>query len=231
VNGNIDLSGNVLGLVSGANISKGNPKTLFGIPYSQYIRTELEFRHYLRINKRNILASRILGGIGYAYGNSELLPFVKAFFAGGTNDIRAFRARSLGPGTFYAGNASTSTVALPDQPGDIKMEMNTELRTKLFSFLYGAFFVDAGNIWTMKADSSRPGSQFSSNFIKEMAVGTGLGLRIDVSYFVVRFDFSIPIRKPFLPDGKRWVFHDIDFGSAEWRKQNLVFNLAIGYPF
>ncbi len=231
VNGNIDLSGNVLGLVSGANISKGNPKTLFGIPYSQYIRTELEFRHYLRINKRNTIASRILGGVGYAYGNSDLLPFVKAFFAGGTNDIRAFRARSLGPGTYYAGNASTSTVALPDQPGDIKMEMNTELRTKLFSFLYGAFFVDAGNIWTMKADSSRPGSQFTSNFLKEMAVGTGLGLRIDVNYFVIRFDFSMPIRKPFLPEGKRWVFHDIDLGSAEWRKQNFVFNLAIGYPF
>lgn len=231
VNANIDLSGNLMGILSGANISKGNPKTLFGIPYSQYIKTELEFRHYLRINKSNILASRILGGIGYAYGNSELLPFVKAFFAGGTNDIRAFRARSLGPGAFYAGNASTSTVVLPEQPGDIKMELSTELRTKLFSFLYGAFFVDAGNIWTIKADSSRPGSKFSSNFMKEMAVGTGLGLRVDVSYFVLRFDISIPVRKPFLPDGKRWVFHEIDFGSPDWRRQNLVFNLAIGYPF
>ena len=111
------------------------------------------------------------------------------------------------------------------------MEMNTELRTKLFSFLYGAFFVDAGNIWTMKSDSSRPGAQFSSNFLKEFAVGTGLGLRIDVNYFVVRFDFSMPIRKPFMPEGKRWVFHDIDLGNADWRKQNFVFNLAIGYPF
>lgn len=231
VNANLDLSGNMMGILSGADISKGNEKNLFGIPYAQYIRTELEFRHYLRINKRNILASRILGGIGYAYGNSELLPFVKAFFAGGTNDIRAFRARSLGPGSFYAGNASTSTVVLPEQPGDIKMEFNTELRTKLFSFLYGAFFVDAGNIWTMKTDSTRPGSKFSNNFMKEMAVGTGLGLRIDVSYFVLRFDFSIPVRKPFFPDGKRWVFNEIDFGSADWRKQNLVFNLAIGYPF
>jgi outer membrane protein assembly factor BamA len=231
VNANLDLSGNVLGVLSGANINKGNPKTLFGTSYSQYIRTEMEFRHYLRINKRNILASRILGGIGYAYGNSELLPFVKAFFAGGTNDIRAFRARSLGPGTFYAGNASTSTVVLPEQPGDIKMELNTELRTKLFSFLYGAFFIDAGNIWSMKADSSRPGSQFSNNFMKEIAVGTGIGLRIDVSYFVLRFDFSMPIRKPFLPEGKRWVFQEIDLSSTDWRRQNLVFNVAIGYPF
>lgn len=231
VNANVDLSGNMMGLVSGANTTKGNTKTLFGIPYSQYFRTELEFRHYLRVNKRNILASRILGGLGYAYGNSELLPFVKAFFAGGTNDIRAFRARSLGPGTFYAGNASTSTTVLPEQPGDIKMELNTELRTKLFSFLYGAFFIDAGNIWTMKTDSTRPGSKFSNSFMKEMAVGTGIGLRIDVNYFVLRFDFSMPIRKPFLPEGKRWVFHDIDLGSADWRRQNFVFNLAIGYPF
>ena len=231
VNANIDLSGNAMGLLSGADISKGKQKELFGIPYSQYIRTELEFRHYLRINKRNILASRILGGIGYAYGNSDLLPFVKAFFAGGTNDIRAFRARSLGPGTYYGGNATTSTVVLPEQPADIKMEFNTELRTKLISFLYGAFFVDAGNIWTMKSDSSRPGSKFTGSFMKEMAVGTGLGLRIDVNFFVVRFDFSIPVRKPFLPDGKRWVFQEIDFGSADWRRQNLMFNLAIGYPF
>ncbi len=231
INANIDLSGNAMGIISGADLSKGKQKTLFGIPYSQYIRTELEFRHYLRINKSNILATRILGGIGYAYGNSELLPFVKAFFAGGTNDIRAFRARSIGPGTFYAGNASSSTVILPEQPADIKMEFNSELRTKLFSVLYGALFVDAGNIWTMKADTSRPGSKFSSNFMKEMAVGTGIGLRIDVNFFVLRFDFAMPIRKPFLPDGKRWVLNEIDLGSAEWRRQNLVFNLAIGYPF
>ena len=111
------------------------------------------------------------------------------------------------------------------------MEFNSELRTKLFSVLYGALFVDAGNIWTMKADTSRPGSKFSSNFMKEMAVGTGIGLRIDVNFFVLRFDFAMPIRKPFLPDGKRWVLNEIDLGSAEWRRQNLVFNLAIGYPF
>jgi outer membrane protein insertion porin family len=230
-NANIDVSGNIMGLVSGADIQNGKQKNLFGIPYSQYIRTELDFRHYLRINKKTILASRILGGLGYAYGNSEVLPFIKAFFAGGTNDIRAFRARSLGPGTYYAGNASTSTVTLSEQPGDIKLELNTEMRMKLFSVLYAAFFVDAGNIWTMKLDSARPGSKFSGNFINEMAVGTGLGLRVDVSFFVLRLDFSIPVRKPFLPDGQRWVIKDIAFGNSEWRKQNLVFNLAIGYPF
>lgn len=231
VNANMDLSGNVMGILSGADISKGKQKELFGIPYSQYIRTEIDFRHYLRINKRSVIASRLLGGIGYAYGNSELLPFVKAFFAGGTNDIRAFRARSLGPGSYYAGNASTSTVIIPEQPGDIKLEFNTEWRMKLFSILYGAFFVDAGNIWTMKSDTSRPGSKFTNKFLKEIAVGTGFGLRMDVSYFVLRFDFAMPVRKPFLPEGNRWVFKEIDLGSPEWRRQNLVFNIAIGYPF
>lgn len=231
VNANIDLSGNLMGIISGADITKGKQKELFGIPYSQYIRTEIDFRHYLRINKRNVIASRLLGGIGYAYGNSELLPFVKAFFAGGTNDLRAFRARSLGPGSYYAGNASTSTVVLPEQPGDLKLAFNTEWRMKLFSVLYGAFFVDAGNIWTMKEDTSRPGSKFTSKFLKEIAIGTGFGLRMDVSYFVLRFDFAMPVRKPFLPEGNRWVFKEIDLGSPEWRRQNLVFNLAIGYPF
>ena len=91
--------------------------------------------------------------------------------------------------------------------------------------------MDAGNIWTMKSDSSRPGSKFTGNFMKEMAVGTGLGLRVDVSFFVLRLDFSFPVRKPFLADGNRWVIKDINFGDSEWRKQNLVFNLAIGYPF
>ncbi len=231
LNWNIDLSGNIMGAVTGADIKNGVQRHFLGIPFSQYIKTELEFRHYLKLSKRNTLVSRILGGIGYAYGNSTNLPFVKAFFAGGTNDIRAFRARSLGPGSYYAGNAATSTVSLPDQPGDLKLELNTELRFKLLSVLYGAFFVDAGNIWTIQKDSSRPGSQFTSSFLKQFAVGIGTGLRVDVSYFVVRLDFSIPVRKPFLPEGSRWVFDKIAFGDDEWVKQNLIFNIAIGYPF
>jgi outer membrane protein assembly factor BamA len=230
-NANIDLSGNLMGIATGADLSKGQQKFIIGIPFSQYVRTELEFRHYYKLGKHQTLATRILGGLGYAYGNSNVMPFVKAFFAGGTNDLRAFRARSLGPGTYYAGNAATSTSILPDQPGDVKMAMNAEWRMKLFSVLYGALFIDAGNIWTLNEDSTRPGSKFSNQFSKEFAVGAGAGLRVDVSYFVLRFDFSIPIRKPYLPDGNRWVMNKIDFGNNDWVKQNLVFNLAIGYPF
>ncbi|MFI5192958.1 MAG: BamA/TamA family outer membrane protein [Chitinophagales bacterium] len=218
-NGNLDLSSNLLGIFSGADISKGKEKKIFNTPYSQYIRAEADFRHYLNFSKYTVLASRITGGIGYAYGNSSTMPFVKQFFAGGANDIRAFRSRSLGPGSFYAGNRDTAFLA--DQPGDIKMEMNTELRFKLFSVVRWAFFVDAGNIWTLKTDSSRPGSRISGNFLQQVAVGVGTGLRIDVSILLIRLDLGIPVREPYLPEHQRWLFDS----------KNFVFNFAIGYPF
>ena len=166
--------------------------------------------------------------MGYPYGNSASLPFIKQFFVGGTNSIRAFRSRSLGPGTYA--DTSTSTF-LPDQSGDIKLELNTELRAKLFSIVHGAIFFDAGNIWLYNEDPIRPGGKFSINFLKEIAVGGGVGLRFDISFLVLRLDLAIPLRKPNLPDGERWVIKDIDFKSGTWRRENLVFNLGIGLSF
>ncbi|MFI5124376.1 MAG: BamA/TamA family outer membrane protein [Chitinophagales bacterium] len=218
-NGNLDLSANLLGIISGADVVNGKEKKIFNTPYSQYIRAELDFRHYLSFSKYTILASRLTGGIGYAYGNSLTMPFVKEFFAGGANDIRAFRSRSLGPGSYYAGNRDTAF--LPDQPGDIKMEMNTELRFRLFSVVRWAFFVDAGNIWTLRNDPLRPGSMISKNFLNQVAVGVGTGLRLDVSILLIRLDVGIPVREPFLPEHQRWVFDH----------KNYVVNFAIGYPF
>src|SRR5450432_817400 len=152
-NGNIDWSANILGLAERANVEKtGVQKKLFNVPFSQYIRGEIDFRHYLSFSKTTILASRLTVGIGYAWGNSSTMPFVKEFFAGGANDIRAFRSRALGPGTYYAGNRDTAFIA--DQPGDIKLEANTEIRFKIVSVLHWAFFADAGNIWTLRYDSS-----------------------------------------------------------------------------
>ncbi len=229
-NGNFDVSGNIIGLATGANVDTGKQKNILGIPFSQYIRGEADFRHYLKIGRRSTLASRALAGVGYAYGNSTTLPFAKAFFAGGANDIRAFRARGLGPGTYYAGNAAV-VGSLPDQPGDIKFELNTEFRFKLFSVIYGALFADAGNIWLLKEDSVRPGGKFTGKFLNQFAVGTGAGLRVDVSFFVLRLDVAFPIRKPYILDGSKWVIKDISFGSSDWRKENLIYNLAIGYPF
>jgi outer membrane protein insertion porin family len=219
-NGNIDLSANFAGIVSGANVEKtGIQKTFLGVPYSQYLRGEVDFRHYLSFSQTTVLASRLTGGMGYAYGNSYTMPFIKEFFAGGANDIRAFRSRSLGPGSYYAGNRDTAFIA--DQPGDIKIEMNTELRFKLFSFIHWAFFVDAGNIWTSQYDSSRVGSEFTKNWPSQIGVGIGTGLRVDISILLLRLDWGIPVREPWLPPHQRWVFDT----------RNTVLNFAIGYPF
>jgi outer membrane protein insertion porin family len=218
-NANLDLSANLLGILTGADINKGNVKEIFNTPFSQYIRTEVDFRHYLAFSKNTVLASRLTGGIGYAYGNSSTMPFIKEFFAGGANDIRAFRSRTLGPGSYYAGNRANEFV--PDQPGDIKLEANSEIRFKLFSVIRWAFFVDAGNVWTLKEDSSRPGSVFTSNFLDQIAIGVGTGLRLDVSILILRLDLGIPVREPYQPEGSRWVF---DTG-------NMVWNFSIGYPF
>jgi len=219
-NGNIDLSANLAGIVSGADVVKtGVQKTFLKIPYSQYIRGEVDFRHYLGFTPTTVLASRLTGGMGYAYGNSYTMPFIKEFFAGGANDIRAFRSRSLGPGSYYAGNRDTAFIA--DQPGDIKIEMNTELRFKIVSIVRWAFFVDAGNDWTLRYDSSRVGSQFGKDWLSQVAVGVGTGLRLDISILLLRLDYGIPVREPWLAPGKRWVFDT----------KNGVLNFAIGYPF
>jgi outer membrane protein insertion porin family len=227
--GQIDLAGNIAGLVTGANIREGDTVKIFNVPFSQFAKTENDFRHYLRLGDNSQLASRIIAGVGVPYGNSNELPFIKQFFVGGTNSIRAFRARALGPGSFDPGVGPDTF--LPDQSGDIKLEFNTELRGKLFSIVHGALFVDAGNIWLMNPNPLKPGAEFTGDFLKEVAVGTGFGLRFDLNFLVVRTDLAFPLRKPYLPDGQRWVLDQIDFGGKYWRRDNLVFNLAIGYPF
>jgi outer membrane protein insertion porin family len=223
-NGNVDLSNNILGLVTGANINKGKQVDIFNVPFAQYVRLEADFRHYLRFDDNSMLASRITSGVGFAYGNSTTMPFVKEFFAGGTNDIRAFRSRALGPGSYYAGNPNT-TQLLPDQPGDFKLEGNVEYRGKLSPLVNWALYVDAGNVWTLKADTSRPGSQLTPGFLKDIAVGIGTGLRFDLSILVLRIDVAVPVRYPWLPDGHKWDFPEAADIS------NMVLNLAIGYPF
>ncbi|WP_372752498.1 BamA/TamA family outer membrane protein [Mariniflexile sp.] len=226
--GEVDLSGNSVGLLLGAN-NADNPKRILGVPFSQYTKLEMEFRHFYHFSKETTLASRIIVGAGIPFGNSKEMPFIKQFFIGGTSSVRAFRARSIGPGTFN-GNEVTNSF-LPDQSGDLKLELNTELRTDIYKFIKGALFVDAGNIWLLNESAEKPGSKFSNQFLNELAVGAGLGLRFDFSFLVLRTDFAFPLRKPYLPEGNRWVIDDINFGSNGWRQENLVFNLAIGYPF
>jgi outer membrane protein assembly factor BamA len=197
-----------------------------------FVRLEADFRDYFKINRGVTWANRLNIGYGYAYGNSSSLPFVRQFFAGGSNDVRAFRARSLGPGTYNILDHLTDSTAFADQGGDVKLMLNTELRFKIVSVLYGALFADAGNVWLRKEDPQRPGSEFKvKNILSELAVGTGAGLRVDASIFVIRLDVAFPVRKPYLPEGQRWVFDQVSFGSSAWRRENLIYNIGIGYPF
>lgn len=228
--GTVDLAGNITGLATGADTKKGNTINIFNVPFSQFIKIENDFRHYYKLGPDSQIASRIIVGAGYAYGNSTEMPFIKQFFIGGTNSLRAFRARSIGPGTFDGSTTATNTF-LPDQSGDIKLELNTEYRAKIYGLVKGALFIDAGNIWLLNENAEKPGAKFSKKFISELAVGAGAGLRFDFSFLVLRTDLAFPIRKPYLSEGNRWVLDKVDFGSGSWRKENLIFNLAIGYPF
>ena len=227
--GMFDTSGILTGLITGSNVKKGDTIKVSGVAFSQFIKIENDFRYYMKLGSESQLASRIIVGAGYGYGNSTELPFIKQFFIGGTNSLRAFRARSIGPGSYFSETDSNSF--LPDQSGDIKLEFNVEYRTKLFSIVKGAVFMDAGNIWLMNKNPDKLGAEFSKKFMEQIAVGTGVGLRFDLSFLLLRTDLAFPIRKPYYQENQRWVINEIDFGSGSWRKENLIFNLAIGYPF
>jgi outer membrane protein insertion porin family len=228
-NGIIDLSGNLAGAFVKANNVTGK-KEIFRAAFDQYAKIELDTRYNLKVANKTILANRVITGYGRPYGNSRQIPFIKQFFIGGNNSIRAFRSRAVGPGRYNRGEFKPGAF-LADQAGDIKLEFNTELRKKFTNIIEGAVFVDAGNIWLYNDDPARPGAKFTKDWSKELAVGTGLGVRLDLTILLLRVDFGIPLRKPFLPEGQRWVIKDIDFSSKEWRKENIILNLAIGYPF
>jgi len=224
LNGNIDISGNVAGLVVPKSDSG---RTILGNPFAQYIRLGGDVRHYWQLSKGNTWVNRFFAGYGIPYGNSSTLPFVKQYFTGGSSSLRGFRARTLGPGSFR----DTTSRYLANEAGDIKLEFNSELRMHLVSVLNAAVFVDAGNIWLQKKNPNREGGQFTSHFLKDIAVDAGVGLRVDASIVVVRLDLAFPLRKPWLPENERWVINDIRFGDPDWRKENLILNIAIGYPF
>ncbi|MCK5137162.1 MAG: BamA/TamA family outer membrane protein [Bacteroidales bacterium] len=229
-----DPSGNMVGLIhkltSGEKNSPEDPAKLFGLSVSQYLRFRIDSRYYIKTGEEATIATRLYGGVGLPYGNSTVIPYVKQFYAGGTNSIRAFRARSLGPGSYQPPDSLKNI--LIDQTGEIKMEANVEYRFPIIGYLKGALFTDVGNIWLVREDSLRHGGKFDLNtFYKELAVGVGVGLRIDVNLLVLRFDWAFPVRKPWLPENQRWVFHEINPFETHWRKENLVWNISIGYPF
>ncbi|WP_326980942.1 BamA/TamA family outer membrane protein [Chryseobacterium sp. MYb264] len=227
--GILDLAGTVTGLASGADVKKGKERKLFGIPFSQYAKIENDVRMYHKFTEKTSLATRFIAGVAYPYGNSEHIPFIKQFFSGGSNSIRAFRARTLGPGSFDPRTAEAGSFF--DQSGDVKLELNAEYRANLYKFLNVALFADAGNIWLINDDPQRPGAKFSKDFLNEVAVGAGFGLRLDFSILILRLDLAMPLRVPYYEKGNRWTFDRINFGDSNWRKDNLILNIAIGYPF
>lgn len=244
-NGSVDISGNIPRAIQSIRFEGGEgPYSFFGQPYSQYIRPVVDFRYYFDLTKKSKIASRITTGVGYAYGNSRYMPYIKQFAVGGSNSLRAFPARSVGPGSYNYLAIDNATFFI-DQRGDIKIEGSVEYRFDIYRAVKGGLFVDAGNIWLIERDTLRPGGSFDRKFLKEMAVGTGFGLRFDFSFFVLRFDLAFPIRKTYIADYTgtagdeerqpinefRWALKDIDFTSKNWRRDNLVFNIAIGYPF
>jgi hypothetical protein len=226
-NGLVDVSGNAAGLITGARSTAANPKRLFNAAFDQYIKLEGEARYYRKLGLKSVLANRMIIGYGNPYGNSTQIPYIKQFFVGGNNSLRAFRSRAVGPGIYKDPTNSNSFLA--DQTGDMKLEINSEYRPHISGPLYGAVFVDAGNIWLKNEDPSRPGSKFTKDFLNQLAVGAGAGIRLDIVLFVIRFDLGIPIRKPWLQNP--WVIDQIKVKDPEWRRENIVFNLAIGYPF
>ena len=240
LNAKIESSGNVIHLLKGgnfkSNLESDSLNKIFGSAYAQFLKGELDFRYYYRFDEKNMFAARLVAGSGYAYGNSVTMPYIKQFAVGGSNSIRAFPARSIGPGTYdvlsdtVTGNENKKLFL--DQRGDIKFEGSAEFRFDITKMVKGALFMDAGNIWLWNEDDKRPGGQFRrSQFLKELAVGTGAGLRFDFNFFVLRLDLAFPVRKPYLPENERWVWDEIAFGSSKWRAENLVLNIAIGYPF
>ena len=194
--------------------------------YAQYWRTELDLRFHLGLKrKRDHLIYRIYGGLAHPYGNITAMPYVKQFYSGGANGIRAWPVRSLGPGSYFNPDRKYYNEA-----ADLKLEGNIEYRYKLFWVMEGALFVDIGNIWATNQEDPRPGARFEiENFYKEIAIGTGFGLRFDFSFFILRLDYGIKLREPTGPENQRWVLFNKSYNP--FGAQYSMFNFGIGYPF
>lgn len=204
-----------------------------GIDVSQFLKSQFELVHSNKINTRTSLHSRVKFGMAFPYGNSRQLPYIKQFFIGGPLSLRAFQPRTIGPGLQNPGvyNSDTSTYT-PDQTGNISLEFNSEYRFHIISFLKGALFVDAGNIWNSSSNFTTHNESIFKldEFYKQFYVGGGLGLRIDLNYFIMRFDVGIPMRIPYLTKND-WVILDAKPLNGDWRNNNLIINFAVGYPF
>lgn len=226
----ITSSGNVTSLIYAAfgdDFGKRNKK-LLGTPFAQFLKFSSELSHVYYFSEKHQLASRVMGGIIWAYGNKLIAPYSEQFYVGGANSIRAFTIRSLGPGRFHP--AQDANYSYVDETGDIKLEANLEYRFRMLSNflggnLNGAVFLDAGNVWLLRDDPSRPNAQFTFHkFFDSIAVGTGLGIRYDLSFLILRLDCGIALHVPY-ETSKSGYYNIPKF------KDGLGIHFAIGYPF
>lgn len=198
-------------------------KTLFGVPFAQFLKINSDLRYTWNIDKNQAIASRIAGGVIWAYGNTNVAPYSEQFYVGGANSIRAFTARSIGPGGYRPPNTDR---AFLDQTGDIRLEANVEYRFRIYGDLFGATFLDAGNVWMLRSEDRRVDTQLRwQTFGKQIALGTGVGLRYDLDFLVLRLDCGVPLHAPY--DTGKTGYYNIT--GSFWRGLGLHF--AIGYPF
>ena len=226
----ISSAGNITSLIYqafGKKLSQRDKKFL-GTPFAQYLKYTTELRPLIKFDDRNHLAMRFMAGVIWAYGNKTVAPYSEQFYVGGANSIRAFSIRSIGPGRFHP--AETSRFSYVDETGDIKLEANLEYRFRIIGNLFGgslngATFLDAGNVWLMRSDSSRPGAQFTfKKFFDSIALGSGVGIRYDLSFLVLRLDWGIALHVPY-ETGKSGYYNIPRF------KDGMGVHFAIGYPF
>lgn len=224
---NVETSGNLLNtFASLLNFKKNNngQYTLFNIAYAQYVKFDFDYTHLIRFDSRNTLALHSDFGIAWPYGNSNILPFEKRYFAGGANSVRGWAVRELGPGSFRGNDGRIDFI---NQTGDLKLDLNAEYRTYLFWKFDGALFVDAGNIWTLRNYPDQPGGQFKlDKFYEQIAVAYGFGLRLNFSYFVLRFDMGMKAINPaYRNEHEHYAIFHPDFS------RDFKFHFAVGLPF
>lgn len=220
----VETAGNLLYAISSLSGQHRNngTYTIFGIQYSQYAKTEFEYSYTRNLSTRHSFAFHAGLGLGVPYGNSRVLPFEKRFYAGGANGVRGWGVRTLGPGAFDSRNSVTDFI---NQCGDIRLDLSAEYRAKLFWVFEGAFFIDAGNVWTIHNYENQRGGMFRfDTFWKQIALAYGVGLRLDFSYFLLRFDLGFKAHNPAV-NQERWpIIH------PRW-KRDATFHFAVGYPF
>ena len=216
-------AGNVLSLINMAAGRKWNAgnKKLFKNVYAQFVKLESDFTKTWSIGLKSQLVGHLNAGVVYSYGNTKRTPYSEQFYVGGANSVRAYAARSIGPG----GYATTDGSSYIDQMGDLKFQGNLEYRFNFFGNLYGAMFLDMGNVWSLQSEDNRAGSKFKiSNILDQMAVGTGIGVRYDLEFLVLRLDWGVGIHLPY-DTGKGGYYNIPKF------KDGQSIHLAVGYPF